>query len=229
MNTRALAFLLGRRWYILALFLGLAAALYGAVSNHDGLYSTRTVIQFTYPGTQVLNKYNGSDTGELISFAVIVASAINNGREVERYAADVAPLYGVGEREGVRITVPDMGGQWNTSYKQSQIEVGIIGPSESWVKAKQAEYVQRVLSAAEAEQLAQDTADDAMLATQILPLTTTIEHIEPSRMNRLMAAGALAASAVLVGGWVAVKVDPWLARRGARKRRMVHAVPGVSR
>jgi len=219
MTFRDLVRVLLRRWYVLVLLIAVAVGGFLLLDRSGGTYSTKPIIAFMLPGGQMVSSENGIEAEGVIGFAATVAEAVNNGRPIDRYAAEDAPAYGAGVREGFRIGVPNVGGQWGLSFTRAEIAISVVGRTEAWVAAKQAELVDRVLATAEQEQELRGTTASSHIETYVMPLSTNIEHAEASTRDRAFALGALLAAGVLAGSWAAI-----LTERGANRFRRRHTV-----
>jgi hypothetical protein len=204
-----------RRWYVLVVALLEAGGAFFGLSSSGGVYSTQPGLSFTFPGAPSILPDNGVNDEGVIAFAATVAEVVNNGRPIERYAADDAPLYGAGAREEIRIGVPNVGGQWGTSFTRAEISISIIGKSEEWVREQQTALIARVREVAEGEQAGRGVPEQDRVTPQLLPLSTRIEFIGSTTPQKALAAGALLCAAVLVGGWAAVGLDRRLRHRAS--------------
>lgn len=216
MVVRELIGVLLRRWYVLVVVMALAAGGSWALHRDSGLYTTRTVVSFMLPQKTQFSLDSGLDDVGVIAFASMVAQVANNGKEPPRYSTDDAPYYGAGVRQGVLITVPNAGNQWVTSYLRAEVVVQIVGPTEQWVDKTQAALLKEITQIAQAEQVDVHPAG-SRIQTDIVPLTTRIFHVTPTRSAEIMAYSALMTAALIVGVWGSVVLDGTVSRK--RKRR----------
>jgi len=212
-----------RRWYVPLAVLIIAGAFTMVLARDGGIYSTRTVISFTYPTKTTLSYGNGTNDSSVIAFAGAVVSEINNGRPVERYSDDSAPLYGAGVRDAVRVGLTAAGNQWATSFPRADIEIQIVGRTEAEVASRQKKLVDRVLEVAESKQSSATAAADEHIAVAVVPLTLDIQYIAAGRSGIVFAVGAMSLAALIVGAWGAAVVDGWVGARGGPRR----GVPAV--
>lgn len=196
-----------RRWYVVSAVLLIGA--FGAflLQRDGGTFATRTSVVFTLPGEAPLLPENGATDERVIAFAAGVAQELNGGRPVETYAAADAPSYGAGVREGVWVGLPNYGGQWVQSYGLAQIEVQIVGRTEEGVRSIQTEMLDRVSEIAVARQVESGVSEAERIQTSIIPLTSQIDHISASRSATLLAFAAMGAASLLVGLWLAVRLE----------------------
>lgn len=214
---------MARRWYVPFVTILIVAVYSTQLIRDSGIYSTRTVVYFAYiqPNMVSIGPYNGTENEGLIAFAGAVASEINNGRPVARYAWDDAPLYGAGMREGVLVGLADTGGQWLSSYNRAEIEIQIVGRSYEWVRDTQQSLLQTAFDESQALQGAQYYDPKLRVSAEVSPLTTTIDHITASTIEKVAAVSAAALTALLVGGWGAILVDRRSLRRARSRNKAV--------
>ena len=211
-----------RRWYVMILALLFVVGYTSILLQGSGLYSTRTVVYFAYiqPNMVNIGPDNGTENEGLIAFAGAVASEINNGRPVSRYAWDDAPLYGAGMQQGVLVGLADTGGQWMNSYNRAEIEIQIVGQSRDWVEETQTSLLSKVFERAQTLQGTNYDDPRRRVTTEISPLTSTIEHVTVSPPEKIAAIAASGTAAIILGAWVAMQMDR---AKAARQRRRVES------
>ncbi|TQL40459.1 hypothetical protein FB562_2668 [Homoserinimonas aerilata] len=216
MTIRHIVTAMLRRWYA-PLALLLCAVLATALMLHDGgTYSTRTVISFMRPSTTTLSPSNGTNDSNIIAFAAAVTAQVNNGRAAARYSMDDAPFYGAGIREGVLVDLADSGNQWAATIDKAEIEVQVVGRTLDWVESRQQQLIDKIVSTAESQQAQLSVTDDGRITASVVPLTTQIEHVTPSRSALVTAFAAMLAVALLIGAWASVGIDRMLTARHDR-------------
>lgn len=207
-----------RRWYVVVLALLSGASLTVMFYIGSGVYTTQTVVQFIHlePSQGAISPNSDIENGNFIAFAGAVASEVNNGRPVLNYAWETAPLYGAGMRDGVRVSIPDSGGQWMQSFNRAEIVIQIVGRTRESVEARQQELLTKV---EESSRTLQGPAynNRQSIRTSVVPLTTTIEHVSPSRGQQLAAVIAMVVASLMVGCWGAVRADLRSAYRPRRQ------------
>ena len=196
------------RWYAPLVALVCGAGLVVLFFLNSGVYATQTVVQFIHlePSQGAISPNSDIENGNFIAFAGAVASDVNNGRPVLNYARETAPLYGAGLRDGVRVSIPDSGGQWMQSFNRAEIVIQIVGTTEEAVATRQRELLEKVEDSSRSLQ-GPAYNNRQSIRTSVVPLTTTIEHVTPSRVQQLVAVVALVAAAMVVGCWAAVRLD----------------------
>ncbi|MBO1769112.1 hypothetical protein [Agrococcus sp. TF02-05] len=196
-----------RRWYACASALLLAGALIAVFSADSGVYSTRTVVAFTYPHESSLTPDNATSNESVIAFAGAVVAAINAEAPSLRYSASDAPFYGAGLREGVAVGLQDEGSQWAPSFGHAVIEIRIVGATEAWVREQQAANLEAVAMSSSAMQDELAIAPEDRITARVEPLTMTIQHITASRMAQAAAVGAMLLAGAITGAWASISLD----------------------
>jgi hypothetical protein len=221
MTLREVLGVLGRRWYVLLAAVLVAVGAFFAWHRAGGVWVATPVVTFLSPGSHILMPENGLKDQNIISFASTVAQEINNGHDPESFAADDAPLYGAGLRQGVRVSVPNVGGQWSTSYSDAEIIMQIVSTDKAWVEATQSRLLANVDLIAAAAQRENGIGADEQIVTNVMPLSTQVSRVTSGRSTTVEALAALLFAAFLAGGWASVAVDRALARprrpRAARR------------
>jgi len=217
MTVRTILRILLRRWYVMLLVLGAAGAGTAYLVAHaDGVYSTRTIVNFLYSYESSLALDGSVKDDDVIAFAGAVAAEVVPGRDAVRYAAGDAPYYGAGLREGVLVGLVDYGNQWTPSYGVAAIEIQIVGESLAWVQARQREALARI---EHSPYVIQQPGDITDLVPRVDPLSLQIQHITPSRTALVAAVAALGGAGLLAAGALSVGVDRLAHRSSAPEER----------
>lgn len=215
-----------RRWYIPLTVLACVALLAVLMARDGGIYTTRTVISFMRPSGTSLSPDNGSNDSSIITFAGAVVLEANDGRIPVGYSMSDAPYFGAGIREGTLVELANSGNQWVSSVNRAEIEIDIAGRSLESVHSRQQELIDEVLAIATSLQNLMVVPSTDRISASVVPLTTQIDYINPSRRTQLTAVAALLAVAALVAAWASVTVDRFLPRRRPHPRRVGSSVPG---
>lgn len=209
---------LGRRWYVSAAVLILVVAAFFTWHRVGGVWVATPVITFLRPGAQILEPENGLKDESIIGFASTVATQINQGHAPESFAADDAPLYGAGLRQGIRVSVPNIGGQWSTSYSDAEIIIQVVGTDRAWVESTERSLLRDVDLYAAAAQKEAGTSSKFQIVTSVMPLSTQLSHVVSGKQTTVEALGALLFAGLLVGCWGSISLDEALRRRGVARR-----------
>lgn len=214
MTVREIVGVVARRWYTSAVALGIAAVLTVLLLQDGGIYSTRTVVEFRWPGAARIAPDSGFVDESVIAFADLVASKVNGGHEPPHYSEDEAQLYGAGLREAEFVEMSYVGNQFVTDHPNAAIEVQVVGRTEESVIARRAALVDEVLATATLLQESAGTRRSQFISQSIQPLSWKIEYIAPSRATQLLAFGAMGVAAAIAGVGAAL-----LAERAAQRHR----------
>ncbi|MFC8682198.1 hypothetical protein ACFT30_11805 [Microbacterium ureisolvens] len=218
MAFRDLMRIILRRWYVVSAVLIIAAGATLVLAQDRGVFTTRTAITFMYPDASALDRYNGIGDRSVISFVSAIAQEINDGAPPKTYAADSAPYWGAGVRDGVLVTLPNEGTQWLAIYRRAQIDIQIVDPSYAHVEATQEKLIDEVFRVADQRQADAGIPKQARIVPIVEPLTTYILQASSNRTAIVLACGGMAVAALLVGGWAAVMLDRLLRHRTRVRR-----------
>lgn len=223
MTVREILGVVARRWYTSVFAVALAVLLTFLMLQDGGIYTTRTVVDFRWPGAARLDPLNGFADESVIAFAGLVAHKVNTGREPDRYATDEAPLYGAGRREGEFVEVSFVGSQFATNYPDAAIEVHVIGRERASVEERQQALVDDVLQTSIQLQEEEGAVPSHLITQEVRPLSAQIDYIAPSWVGKISAFGAMAAAGVIAGVGLALlweKSAIHLHRRSRRRGRV---------
>ncbi|MDI2097612.1 hypothetical protein [Ruicaihuangia caeni] len=202
---------LGRRWYVLAAAL-IAAGLIAAISVQvEGVYQARLKLVFLPPAAATADENTLRDPEQtLINFAALVEREYTGNHQPPDFASVDAPLYGTGARTGVRVTLPNAGGQWSSSFRDAALMVESIDPSRELAVERLNEAVTEVQRIAEQRQLDAGVAEDRRIQVVVSDETSGIRYAKGSSIR---AVGAIMVLGVAAGCVGAVLLDRRL-RRG---------------
>lgn len=215
-----------RRWYIPLTVLVCAALAIVTMARDGGTYTSRTVVSFLRPAATSLLPDNGADDLSIIAFASAVVLEANDGDVPESYSLADAPYYGAGIREGTLVKLTNSGNQWYSSVSKAEIEIDIAGRTFDWVEVRQEHLIEKVLATAGSLQELVPVPPTDRISASVVPLTTRIDYIAPSRRTQLTAGAAMLAAAILTAAWASVAVDGVLSKRRSVSGREVGNVRG---
>ncbi|QAY59975.1 hypothetical protein ET475_08185 [Microbacterium protaetiae] len=192
----------------------LAATSTVMLARDGGIYTSRTIVVLTWPGSTAVSPYNGTNDWSVITFAEAVTTIVNGGKTDTQYYSHVdAPLYGVGVRQASTVTVRDEGSQWVSDIDSAVIEVQVVGRTHDWVETRQQALLDKIEEVAVAEQGGDEVPADEKIAVHVESLTKEIAYVSASRMAKILAAMALFGTALILGGAIAWVTD----RRSVRR------------
>ena len=223
MTVREILGVVARRWYTCVFAFALAGLLAFLMLQDGGVYSTRTMVDFRWPGATRLDPLNGFADESVIGFAGLVAQRVNVGHEPDRYATDEAPLYGAGRREAEFVEVSFVGSQFASTYPDAAIEIHVIGRARESVEQRQKALVDDVLQTAVRLQEEEGAVSSHLITQEVRPLSARIDHISPSWLSKISALAAMAAAGAIAGVGVALLWESTslrLQRRNRRRRRV---------
>jgi hypothetical protein len=219
MSVRQIGSAMLRRWYISLAALACVAVATVMLAQDGGIYTTRTVISLLRPTTTSLSPDNGTTDRSVIAFAAAVVLDTNGGELSEGYSKADAPYYGAGVREGTLVELANIGNQWVSMVNKAEIQIDIVGRTPDWVASRQEKLVARVLSTADSLQDVVGVPPENRVSAYVVPLTTQIEYIAPSRRAQLAAGVAMVTAALIVAAWASVTVDGVLSKRRPHSNR----------
>ena len=202
-----------RRWYVSLAILACVGLAVVMLARDGGIYTTRTVISFLRPAGTSLSPDNGANDSSIIAFAATIVSETNDGRRPDGYSMSEAPYYGAGIREGTLVELTNSGNQWVSNVDKAEIEIDIAGRTFEWVDSRQDELVDKVLSIAGSLQEAAAVSPEERISATVVPLTTQIDYITPSRRTQLTAGGVMLAVAIITAAWGSIAVDRALSKK----------------
>jgi hypothetical protein len=228
-TIRQLTSALLRRWYIPLALLACAALVTVMLARDGGTYSTRAVISFMRPASTSLSPTNGTNDSSIIAFALAVAQETNGGRAPASYSMQDAPYYGAGIRQGAIVEMADSGNQWVSTLNKAEIEIQVVGRTFHWVQSVQRDLISKVLRNAQSQQSAIGVPKQKRIVAVVVPLTTEIEFVSPSRTSLFVAAAAMLLAAIILGAWACVTLDHRLSRRRSTAKTKVPVPVGPLR
>jgi hypothetical protein len=217
MTTAAVLESVRRRFYVL--LVGLAITLTGAfvVLDRPGVYSVRCDVVLVPPPNlaDTTDTTLVSPSENLIALAGLVERTVNRGHSTASTSQEV-DLLGTGVRDGVLISLPNAGGQWDYNFTAPMISVQVAGPDPQVVDRRRRAAVQRIQEAV--LRIQEDggvSTASRLVGTQMVPDLPPVVY--RTGRNSRAAAGILA-----IGGWLSilatVLVDRALAARSRRRR-----------
>jgi hypothetical protein len=133
-----------RRWYVIVVGLLLVALCYEGFNHNSTTYQSVSTVVFVSPGTAPITGVDQVQTTSLVAFASTIERQMNNGQPVDRLASSSATIFGVGERKGYQVAVPNQGGQWNYYFPNPVLEIQVVGPTAEYVTDTQARLVDQI-------------------------------------------------------------------------------------
>lgn len=196
----------GRRWpWLLGVLLTLVSAT-GVSSHVEAVYWTHVDVVFLPPNSPLGqgNVLEG-DSASLVHFAALVEREINGSRALPRLSSAEATLYGAGVRRGYSVTLPNLGGQWQTNFNRPALSIEVVDSSEARVRAVLAQVVGRVQGLARGLQERSGVSAGARIWAQQFPETISVSYVTGNHKRAtgasiLLGSGLVLSAAVIVAG-----------------------------
>jgi len=220
MTTAELLDRLRRRFPLLLAGLAATAAIAWVVMDRPAVYSTRCDVVLVPP-----HSLSDGDTGlvssseNMIALAGLVERRVNDGRRTPSTSQEV-DLLGTGVRDGVLVSLPNAGGQWDYDFTAPMLSVQVAGPDPDVVRQRREAAVVDIRTTLHAVQASGGTVTERrMVTTQVVPEAAPV-------VRRTGHASRAAAGVAVIGGWLSV-LAALLADRllVARARARAPAVP----
>ncbi|HEU4807386.1 MAG TPA: hypothetical protein VFT01_03930 [Homoserinimonas sp.] len=206
-----------RRWYVMVGALVCIAVAILMVARVDGVYSVRVNLVFLPPpiATSDENTLRWSSES-LVNFAAVIERSYNGNTPQPQFASIDAPIYGSGQTSGVKVFLPNTGGQWTSDFRDATLVVEAVDPNRDAV-AKRLDAVIAELQALAAERQRTAGVDaDHLISVLVSDEASGVRFVQGSTVR---AAGSIVILGLAIGGVVAVLVDRALIRRRARGSR----------
>ncbi|CAN5117892.1 hypothetical protein BH09ACT2_BH09ACT2_09200 [soil metagenome] len=214
MSLNSILRALGRRWYVLAVFVLLTLVGASAAVKANPVYWARVDIVLLAPPSGDNPNSLRTTTESLVDFAGIIEREINGNHVAPRFSASSATLYGAGVRDGYKVALQNDGGQWSNSFRQPVLDVEAVASSPEGVKSKLIDVVSRIDSLVESRQAAAAVPPTELITTLSSPSPASIVRIGGSRLRAVGAVGLLGA---VSGIALTLFLDRTLVSRKARR------------
>ncbi|MET1039346.1 MAG: hypothetical protein ABW075_13810 [Aeromicrobium sp.] len=220
MTTTELCGILRRRWYVVVLGLALLVGALHVVVSRPGAYWTQVDVVILAPKSARFPNVIGQTSQSLIAMAGLLERDLNRGIERPAAASSSVTLAGLGVRQGHTVTLPNSGGQWANSFNRPVLDLQVIGPSETTVRAELDALVDRVHQRLAAIQAADRIPRGSRITASSSPASAAVFHLQGNRTKAIGATLLLGVVLIAVG---TVGADRLLTAR-ARHRRDVLAL-----
>ncbi|WP_028659479.1 hypothetical protein [Nocardioides insulae] len=215
MTTAEVMQVLRRRfWVVLLVLVGTAAVLY-SVHARPGVYSSRVDVVLIAPpaATSATDASLVSSSENLIALAGLVERRVNAGVEKPAATSQEVDLAGIGIQDGVLLTLPNAGGQWNYNFTSPMLSVQAVGPDPDGVAERRDAAIADVRRALLELQQEEGVRPERRVSTRVVPAAPPVFYNRGSDLRAV-------ATVLLIGGVLAVAgavlVDHLLRRRRSR-------------
>jgi hypothetical protein len=198
-----------RRWYVVVVGMLLVGLCYAGFAHQSTTYQSLSTVVFVSPGTEPITGVDQDQTDSLVAFATTIQNQMNGGQPVDRLSSSSATIFGVGERKGYQVAVPNQGGQWDDYFPNPNLAIQIVGPTAGWVEKTQTSLVDRINRFTAADQERLGIPASRMITAKLTSPTEPPVNVSATRNMRIRGIGAL----LIVGLLVSLSAATWLDRR----------------
>jgi hypothetical protein len=188
---------------VAAVFFLVCVALTVLAPASAGVYAMEGNLVFIPPNAVGGGNALRADSARPILFAAAVERAYNVTPEFARVASTNATLYGIGVRDGSRVTLPDRGGQWGSSFDRPYLRVEVVSGSPAETQARFDRIVSQIQAIASGRQQAAAVPRDATVALELSPTVPVVQYVAGRHGPELVAGvllGGLGAGAIITLG-----------------------------
>lgn len=204
-----------RRWYVMVAALACIAAAVYAVGQTEGVYSVRVNLVFLPPTIETADANTLRWSSEsLINFAALVEREYTGNDPQPRFSSVDAPIYGSGDRSGVKVFLPNTGGQWSSDFRDAVLVVEAVDPSRDGVTELLDTAIADLQGLATSRQDAAGVNPDRRINVLVSDATSGIRYVQGSTVR---AAGAITILGLGLGSAAAVLIDRAASRRASRR------------
>lgn len=211
MTSRDLFRLLVRRWYLVLVGAAIALAVAATVSKPAGIYWTQFNVVLLPPTYEEFPNEFEDSPYSLAPLAGVVVAQYNGIDPSLLTSSSDTTIYGMGERSGVMVRMPNQGNQWIPIYSSPNIDVQVSDSTPEQVATQAKETIadlQQILTELQASLGIAPSARVTMIASAADP---AIVHVSGSRVRALGAIG-------IVGAATTIASIYWLERLVLRRR-----------
>lgn len=176
MTTFDLLATLTRRWYVVLFGVGLTIGAMMLVAARPGVHWTQVDVVFLAPESTQQPSVVKLTPASLIAAAGLVERTIDRGAQPSETTSSTVSLATEGIRQGVRITLPDSGGQWAHNFNRPALSVQVAGPTEHWVRQRLAATIATINRTLRVIQGADGIAPKNQIRTSSAPSSATVSY-----------------------------------------------------
>jgi hypothetical protein len=200
-----------RRWYVLAVALVCIAVAILALTRVDGVYAVRVKLVLLPPTIETADENILRGNSEsLVHFAALIERSYNGNAEQPQFASVDAPMYASGRTSGVKVFLPNAGGQWSADFREAKLVVEAVDPSAEQVEKRLNATVAEIRELALQLQRAQGVDDAHLVSVLVSEETTGIQFVQGSKVR---AAGGILILGLAIGVVATVLLDRAITRK----------------
>ena len=220
MTSREMLALLVKRWYLVLLGAIITLGVASTTSNPSGIYWTQFNMVLLGPTLEEFpNQLEDSPYSLTPLAGLIVAEYNGNNRPMLTSSSDTT-LFGLGDREGVMVRMPNNGNQWQPVYSAPNIDVQVTDRSPEAVQL-QITQVTTVLREILDRRQNELGVVPSMKATFIMSSADpTIVYVSGSRVRALGMVALLGVALTIISIYWAERLLHQRRKRGASEKRI---------
>ncbi|MET0447770.1 MAG: hypothetical protein ABWX74_12465 [Aeromicrobium sp.] len=218
MTTSELAGIMRRRWYVVALGVVLLAGALHVVASRPGVYWAQVDVVILAPKSTRFPNVIEQTSQSIIAMAGLVERDVNKGVEEPATASASASLAGMGVRDGYLVRLPNSGGQWANNFDRPVVDVQVVGPDETVVRARLVALVDDVERALAARQTADGVAPKNRITASSTPAAAPVFYMDGNPKKALLVTLLLGGGLISAG---TVGADRLLTAHARRRRALV--------
>jgi hypothetical protein len=157
----------------------------------------------------------------LISTAGIIQREIDHGDVAARTSGTTVTLVDQGIYHGIRVKVPDYGGQWQHRYDQPVLDLQVTGSDPDEVRQRGLAARQQIIRVLQERQDQAGVARRNLIQVEMLPASPSIDLVSGRRIRALGVSGLLGVSVTLALCTVTSKLHD----RARRRRKLNEITP----
>lgn len=199
----------------------IAFAVFGSnLLDAKPLYATRGAVLMVEPPAKDKAATFFGQGSDLSPFAAAIERRANGGRPVLRLNSANATLAGTGVREGVRVVVPNYGGQWAISFPVPELAIEVVSSNPDAIVAQYRDEVSQVQAIAKSLQDESGIPKNERIRTVPRTMDPQVNYVGTTKRGqiRALAAALLLGTCLTVGaafGWdrIATRISRQKSRR----------------
>lgn len=205
-----------RRWYVTLGGMIVTALALAMVFSTPGLYFAHVRVVVLAPEPTLPNAYQWT-LASLVEFTGAVGRAVQGSGGTATTVSESTTLVGEGYRSGYSIRQPNVGGQWQYTFREPVLDVQAVGETKEEAEQEIRTAVTLIEDTVRALQEEQGVAPELMIRTQLAPTEPQVGEVKGERSRALAMTGLIG---MLVTAFVLVRwgPPPPRTRRPARRR-----------
>lgn len=207
-----------RRWYVVLVGLVVTAAVLWPTTHRPGVYWTQFNVVLLPPVYAYFPNKLENPQYSLGPLAGVIASDFNGNNRPLLTASPDTTLFGIGQRAGVQVRVPNLGNQWTPYYPSPTIDVQVVDIDPALVSAESQRVVSELKRLLDTRQDQQGIDPSMRVSILASPSDPSVYYTSGSRMRT---GGAVC----LVGLLLTITAVYWVEQLATRQRKMSARVP----